>query len=61
MRTVYGLEFPKNEIIHNGRRNLSVKKGDVERRADGVYVLSELTEYRDGSMIGIWIKKVENK
>jgi hypothetical protein len=38
-----------------------MKKGDVERRADGVYVLSELTEYRDGSMIGIWIKKVENK
>jgi hypothetical protein len=38
-----------------------VKKGDVEQRADGVYVLSEYTKYSDGSRIGIWIKKAENK
>ena len=38
-----------------------VKKGDVEQRADGVYVLSEYTKCSDGSRIGIWIKKADNK
>jgi hypothetical protein len=39
-----------------------MQKGDVEQRTDGLYKLSEYTEYRDGSKIGIWIKqKAENK
>ena len=34
-----------------------MQKGDVEQRTDGLYKLSEYTEYRDGSKIGIWIKQ----
>ena len=37
-----------------------MRKGTVEYRKDGDYVLSELTEYTDGSKIGIWIKKPSN-